>query len=106
MPVSKEQVLATAYLCRIDLTLSPSPEASAEAPEERLARMASQLDAIVGYMDILNQVDTENVEPLYSPMRDIAPPRPDVARKLRTTDEILANAPERRGTFFVVPPVI
>ena len=105
MPVSKEQVLATAALCRLDLSRF-SPDATNEDAEQRLTRMAAQMDAIVGYMDILNQVDTENVEPLYSPMRDVAPPRADETCKRRTPDEILANAPRRRQNFFVVPPVI
>lgn len=103
MSVSKEQVLATAALSRLDLGLSSE---SAPDPDENISRIASQLDAIVGYMDILSQVDTENVEPLYSPMQDVAAPRKDRAEKRRTPDEILANAPERRQNYFVVPPVI
>lgn len=103
MSVSKEQVLATAALSRLDLGLSST---SIPDPEENISRIAAQLDAIVGYMDILNQVDTENVEPLYSPMWEIAVPRKDRAEKRRTPDEILANAPERRQNYFVVPPVI
>ena len=102
MPVSKEQVLATAALSRLDVIHSDSDEDA----EQRLSRIASQMDAIVGYMDILNHVDTNNVEPLYSPMRDVAPPRADVAQKTRTPEEVLANAPRRRQNFFVVPPVI
>lgn len=105
MSVSKEQVLATAALCRLDLSLGSSPDEK-EDTEQRLERLASQLDAIVGYMDILNQVDTEGVEPLYSPMRDVAPPRADIAEKRRTLEEVLANAPKRRQNFFVVPSVI
>ena len=105
MPVTKEQVLATAALCRLDLSVS-SAHARQENSEERAQRIASQLDAIVGYMDILNQVDTENVEPLYEPLQHIAPPRQDKVEQRLTPDEILANAPKRQQNFFVVPPVI
>ncbi len=105
MVVSKEQVLATAALCRLDLSVSSSARPD-ETPDETLARMAHQLDAIVAYMDILNQVDTEAVEPLYSPMLHVAPPRPDQAKTRLSPDEVLANAPKRRQNFFVVPPVI
>ncbi|MDR3176489.1 MAG: Asp-tRNA(Asn)/Glu-tRNA(Gln) amidotransferase subunit GatC [Desulfovibrio sp.] len=104
MSVTKEQVLATAALCRLDLR-PDAAEDPAEA-DRRLERLAAQLDAVIGYMDILNQVDTENVEPLYSTLRDPAPPRADLTEKKRTAAEILANAPERRENFFVVPPVI
>ena len=105
MPVTKEQVLATAALCRLDLSVT-SANGRDESPDERVARIASQLDAVVGYMDILNAVDTTGIEPLYSPIEHIAPPRPDVAEKRRTAEEILANAPQRRQNFFEVPPVI
>ena len=105
MPVTKEQVLATAALCRIDLSVS-SAHARDESADERVGRIAAELDAVVKYMDILNQADTEGVEPLYSPLEYIAPPRPDRAEKRCTADEILANAPKRQQTFFVVPPVI
>ena len=106
MSVSKEQVLATAALCRLDLSVS-SAHADQESPEERVTRIASQLDAVVKYMDILNQADTSQVEPLYSPLQQyVAPPRPDVAEKLLSAEDILANAPKRQQTFFAVPPVI
>ncbi|MDR2488493.1 MAG: Asp-tRNA(Asn)/Glu-tRNA(Gln) amidotransferase subunit GatC [Desulfovibrio sp.] len=106
MPVSKEQVLATAALCRLDLSVS-SAHARPENPEERTARIASQLDAVVGYMDILNRVDTSQVEPLYSPLRQhVAPPRPDVVEKRLSAEEVTANAPMRQQCFFAVPPVI
>ncbi len=108
MSVSKEQVLATAALARIDLAASPGEDAplTPQQAEEHANRLASQLDAVVRYMDILNQVDTTGVEPLYSPMLHVAPPREDRAEQLRSTDEILANAPKKHSTFFAVPPVI
>ena len=105
MPITQEQVLAMAALCRIDLSVS-SKNAGREAAEERIARITAQLDAIVGYMDILHQVNTESVEPLYFPLEQSAPLRKDVVKKRLTADEILANAPKRQQTFFVVPPVI
>jgi aspartyl-tRNA(Asn)/glutamyl-tRNA(Gln) amidotransferase subunit C len=105
MPVTKDHVLATAALCRLDLSVS-SAHARAETADERIARIASQLDEVLGYMDILNQVDTSKVEPLYAPLRHIAPPRADAAEKRRDADDVLANAPHRHENFFVVPPVI
>ena len=105
MPVTKDQVLATAALCRLDLSIS-SAHARAESAAERVTRIASQLDDVLSYMDILNRVDTSTVEPLYSPIRHSAPPRADAAEKLRCADDILANAPNRSGGFFAVPPVI
>jgi aspartyl-tRNA(Asn)/glutamyl-tRNA(Gln) amidotransferase subunit C len=106
MSVTQEQVLATAALCRLDLAVS-SFHARSESEEERTARIASQLDAVVGYMDILNRVNTDAVAPLYSPLqRHVPPPRPDVAKHGLSADEVLANAPRRQQNFFAVPPVI
>lgn len=106
MPVSKEQVLATARLCRLDISVGSGHAVTAEDAETRVARVAAELDAILGYMDILEQVNTDDVDPLYSPMQHTAPPRPDKAEKRREAEEILANAPKRQGNFFAVPPVI
>ncbi|MDL2267084.1 Asp-tRNA(Asn)/Glu-tRNA(Gln) amidotransferase subunit GatC [Desulfovibrio sp. OttesenSCG-928-G15] len=105
MPVTPKQVLATAALSRLDISLSHE-DTGAESAEDRTMRLASQLDAVVGYMDILNAVDTTNVAPLYSPLENVAPPREDVAIKRRSAEEVLANAPKRQQNFFVVPPVI
>ena len=106
MSVSKEMVLATAALCRLDISVS-SAHAGQESPEERVTRIASELDSVVGYMDIINHVDTSGVEPLYSPLQEhIAPPRADVVDQPLSAEDILANAPKRQQTFFAVPPVI
>ena len=106
MSVTKEQVLATAALARLDLTQTAEGHSSPEEAEAVLNRLASQMEAIIGYMDILDQVDTEGVEPLYSPMPEVAPPREDIAVKTRSVEEILSGAPRRQGRFFAVPPVI
>jgi aspartyl-tRNA(Asn)/glutamyl-tRNA(Gln) amidotransferase subunit C len=97
--VTKEQILATAALCRLD------PAAGTEA-DCALTGLAAQLDDVLRYMDILNNMDTDGVQPLYSPLQHPQPPRADVAEKTRNAAEILANAPERQDNFFVVPPVI
>jgi aspartyl-tRNA(Asn)/glutamyl-tRNA(Gln) amidotransferase subunit C len=101
MSITKEQVLATAALARIDLAAGFSPEEADAA----VTRLAEQLDAIVAYMDILNHADTDGVEPLYAPLRHPAPPRNDEAALRRTVEEVLGNAPRRHGNFFAVPPV-
>lgn len=103
MPVSKEQVLSIAGLCRLDLAASAK---NGEDPELRVERIAAEMSTIVGYMDILSQVDTDNIEPLYSPLTTPEAPREDKAQHRRTVDEVLSNAPKRKQNFFVVPPVI
>lgn len=102
MAVTREQVLAVARLARLDLYAGHAPEEA----EARVAALAGQMEDIVGYMDILNQVDTTGVEPMYSPMKEVAPPRKDEVRQTLSVGEVLENAPKRQGNFFAVPPVI
>jgi aspartyl-tRNA(Asn)/glutamyl-tRNA(Gln) amidotransferase subunit C len=69
-------------------------------------RMAADLEAILGYVAALDQVDTSGVEatvhaiPVATPLRDDVPSRP------LDPERALANAPERSGTAFVVPKVL
>ena len=102
MSVTKEQVLATAALARLDLARGFSPEEA----EAAITRLADQMGKIVAYMDILNQADTHGVDPLYTPLRHVAQPRPDMSAARCSTEDVLANAPRRHGDFFAVPPVL
>ena len=103
MPVvTPEQVKKVASLSRLD----PTAGLSAQEAEAVLARLAEQLDAVVGYMDILNRVDTNGVEPLYQPLGPVAPPREDEARPAPGPDVMLHEAPAKQGAFFAVPPVL
>ncbi len=102
MAVTLEQVRKTASLARLDLSFGQSPENADKAA----MRLAGQLDNILAYMDILNEINTDNIEPLYSPMQNIAEPREDVAMHRLTPEGVLQNAPQSQDTFFVVPPAI
>ena len=67
---------------------------------------ARQLGDILGYMDVLAKVDTSAVEPLYSPAQYTSATREDVAAHVRTRQEVLANAPEADGEYFMVPRIV
>ena len=67
---------------------------------------ARQLGDILGYMDVLAKVDTSAVEPLYSPAQHTSATREDVAAHVRTRQEVLANAPEADGEYFMVPRIV
>lgn len=74
--------------------------------EECAAHLAEQMGKILDYMDTLNQVDTTNVEPLYSPVEQVSVLRDDCARATSSREAMLANAPATDGEYFLVPPVI
>ncbi len=94
MTMTADDVARIAHLARLELT------------PEKAALFAPQLDQVLAYMDTLGQVDTSAVEPLYSPVEHAALTRPDEARREYSRDEVLANAPETDGQFFIVPKIV
>jgi len=75
-------------------------------PEERLAPLAAELSGIMGWIEQLAEVDTDGVEPMTSAVATPLPMREDVVTEGGDPEVILANAPLRRGDFFMVPKVV
>jgi len=65
-----------------------------------------QLNEILTYMEKLNELDTENVEPLSHPVEGSNVFREDSAKPSISTEEALKNGPEKDEQFFRVPKVI
>ena len=86
-----------AHLARL-ARLAPAPD--------NLARYGTQCADILHYMDLLAEVDTTDVQPLYCPIEHDSAYRADVPLQRRQRAEILANAPETDGRFFVVPRIV
>jgi aspartyl-tRNA(Asn)/glutamyl-tRNA(Gln) amidotransferase subunit C len=76
------------------------------APEERLEALAGELSGILAWIEQLNEVDTDGVEPMTSCVAATLPFREDVVTDGGRRDEILANAPRSDRGFFVVPKVV
>ena len=74
--------------------------------EDRLAPLATELSAIMQWIEQLGEVDTEGVEPMTSAVAVALPMRDDVVTEGGDPARILANAPSARGDFFVVPKVV
>ena len=75
-------------------------------PEERLAPLAQELDSIVNWIEQLNEVDTDGVEPMASTEAVTLPMRDDVVTEGGDPARVLANAPRQDRNFFVVPKVV
>jgi aspartyl-tRNA(Asn)/glutamyl-tRNA(Gln) amidotransferase subunit C len=94
MSLSRAEVEKIALLGRLVLS------------EEELQRMTVQLGDILGYMDLLGEVDTTNIEPLAH-ARDMANAfREDVAGSSLDREQALANAPHRDEECYLVPAVL
>jgi aspartyl-tRNA(Asn)/glutamyl-tRNA(Gln) amidotransferase subunit C len=75
-------------------------------PEENLPALAGELSHILTFMEQLNEVDIEGVEPMTSvtPMR--LKRRADVVTDGGMPEKVLSNAPDAREGFFAVPKVV
>ena len=75
-------------------------------PEENLPHLADQLSGILSFMEQLNEVNVDGVEPMTSvtPMR--LKRRQDGVTDGGMQAKILANAPDAREGFFAVPKVV
>jgi aspartyl-tRNA(Asn)/glutamyl-tRNA(Gln) amidotransferase subunit C len=92
--ISKEEVEELALLARLRLT------------GEEVERLRGELGAILGYVEALQAVDTEGVEPMTHAVPLDCPLRPDVVGASLPADEALADAPQRVEDFFGVPRII
>ncbi len=74
--------------------------------DEALPALAEEFNAVLGFIEQLNEVDVENVEPMTSvtPMR--LKRREDVVTDGNQQAAVLANAPDAREGFFAVPKVV
>ena len=75
-------------------------------PDEDLPVLAGELSGILNFMEQLNEVDVDGVEPMTSvtPMR--LKRREDVVTDGGQQGKVLANAPDAREGFFAVPKVV
>lgn len=68
--------------------------------------MTAQLDAIVGYVEQLAEIDTTAVEPMAHAVEQTNVFRPDEVRPSFDRAEMLASAPKADGQFYLVPAVL
>lgn len=94
MKLTRADVQRVAELARLRLT---------EAEESELT---AQLDAILAYMDKLNEIDTSDVEPFSHATDANNAFREDRVTNQPDADALLVNAPDRDGAFFKVPKII
>jgi len=73
--------------------------------EDEIVRMTHDLDAILGYVHALRELDTAEVEPMTHAVPFDCPLRPDEVAPSLSVDEALANAPRREASFFQVPRI-
>ena len=74
--------------------------------EAQVARLQAELGGILGWIELLNEVDVSQVEPLAGAAHMALRMREDVATDASQPDAGLANAPARAGAFYAGPKVV
>ncbi len=74
--------------------------------DDEVRGLRSQLDKILGYMDILAVVDTTGVAPTHHPLPLVNAMRDDHGQGCQDLDDVLRNAPQHEDGYIVVPRVI
>lgn len=75
-------------------------------PESDLAPLADELNSILGWVEQLNEVNVDGVEPMTSVTPMVLRQRDDEITDGNRQSDILKNAPDTREGFFAVPKVV
>ena len=94
MELSRDDVRKVADLARLKVT------------DGELDSLADDLRAIIGYVQILNEVDTTGVAPMVHAVELHNVLRADVPVESLARPEALSNAPRTDGEYFLVPAII
>ena len=92
MAITREDVLHVAALAQLELS------------EAEIARMTEQLGDILEAVGKVSELDLSDVPPTSHPLSVVNVLRPDEPRPSLPLEDVFANAPERDGDHFRVPP--
>ena len=94
MAIDKETVKRIAFLSRL------------KVEDDKIEATEAEFNKILQWIEQLNEVNTEGVEPLVSVNEDNITCREDVVTTGNLSKEVLANAPQAAYGYFTVPKVI
>ena len=94
MKIDKNTINKIAKLSRIKLE------------EKEADSLIKDLNSILDWVEQLNEVNTEKVEPLSNISLLKLPKREDISENKNNTKEILLNAPDKLEGYFAVPKVV
>ena len=94
MKIDKNTINKIARLYRIKLDSKESED------------YIKDLNSILDWVEQLNEINTDNVEPLTNISSSVLPKRDDISEDINSSEEILENAPEKIEGFFSVPKVV
>ncbi len=74
--------------------------------EQKAEKLAGDLNSIFKFIEKLNKLNTDNVEPLTSVAETTLKLRPDEVKSKNIREQIIKNSPQDNEDYFVVPKVI
>lgn len=92
--LTEDEIRKVALLARLNLS------------EEDVAVLGPQLSQLLDYVAILNQADTEDVEPMAHAVEQTNVFRDDIPKPPQSREDALANAPKTDGKYFLVPAIL
>lgn len=94
MSVSKKDVEYVAELAKLEFS------------EEQKEALANDLNAILGYMEKLDELDTENADIIVNPYYIENKFREDEVQESMNLKDVVENAPQNLEEYVVVPKII
>ena len=74
--------------------------------EKEANDLLKDMNSILDWVEQLNEVNTDSVEPLTNISSSTLPQRKDEAKDINSSDEILKNSPDKVEGYFAVPKVV
>ena len=94
MAITREEVLHVAKLARLELT------------DDEVERLTGQLSAILEAVSKVSELDLSDVPPTSHPLAVVNAWAEDEPHESLSLDQAFANAPQREGDLFKVPPTV
>ncbi len=94
MKITEEMVDYVAALSRLEIS------------DEQKAQTIDGLNSVIGYMDVLNNIDTADIEPMSHTFKVKNVFREDEVRTSFDRNELLKGAPQRDDEAFIVPKAV
>jgi aspartyl-tRNA(Asn)/glutamyl-tRNA(Gln) amidotransferase subunit C len=94
MTITKDTIRKISNLAKISIA------------DQEVEKLESELSSIIRWVEALNEVDTENIEPMSNSLTNTLRMREDLVTDGNKVSDILSNSPVDDENFFVVPKVI
>ena len=74
--------------------------------DEESKDLLNDMNSILDWVEQLNEVNTDSIEPLANISSSTLPQRNDESKDINSSDEILQNSPDKLEGYFAVPKVV